>query len=47
MLAKVGSGFQPYALGLLRIFAALNFITHELQKFGFFEGKMREFGQLL
>ena len=47
MLTKFGSGLQPYALGLLRIFAALNFITHGLQEFGFFDGKLREFGQLL
>lgn len=47
MFKKFGDGFQPYALGLLRIFAALNFTTHGLQKFGFFDGKVREFGQLL
>lgn len=47
MLARFGARFQPYALGLLRIVAALNFMTHGLQKFGLFEGKVREFGQLL
>ena len=45
MLNKFGGGFQPYALGLLRSAAAFNFITHGLQKFGFFEGKVREFPQ--
>jgi putative oxidoreductase len=47
MVNKIRDGFAPYALGLLRIAAALNFVSHGLQKFGFFEGKMREFPQLL
>jgi putative oxidoreductase len=44
---KFGGGFQPHALGLLRIFAAFNFISHGVQKFGLLEGKVREFPQLL
>lgn len=47
MLARFSSGLQPYALGLLRIFAAFNYITHGSQKFGFLEGRVREFPQLL
>jgi len=39
--------FQPYTIGLLRIAAALCFITHGLQKFGFFGGRVRQFPQLL
>ena len=47
MFVKSGSGFQPHALGLLRIAAAFNFISHGVQKFGLLDGKAREFPQLL
>ncbi|MSO19991.1 MAG: DoxX family protein [Acidobacteria bacterium] len=47
MLSSKFSRFQPYAIGLLRIFAAFVFVQRGLQKFGLFEGKAREFPQLL
>ncbi len=47
MLSSKFSRFQPYAIGLLRIFAAFGFVQHGLQKFGLFDGKIREFPQLL
>jgi putative oxidoreductase len=47
MPSDLGDRFRPYAIGLLRIAAAFCFITHGLQKFGFFGGRAREFPQLL
>lgn len=47
MLSPFSDGFQPYALGMLRIVAGFNYITHGVQKFGLLEGRVREFPQLL
>ena len=37
---------QPYALTLLRIAAGFAFWQHGLQKFGFLDGRVREFPEL-
>ncbi len=47
MLSRATERFQPYALAVLRVAIAFMFIQHGLQKFGFFEGRMREFPDLL
>jgi len=47
MFTELCDRFRPYAIGLLRIAAASCFITHGLQKFGLFGGKVRAFPQLL
>lgn len=47
MLSRWGAALQPYALGLLRIAAGWVFVQHGLQKFGFFEGRVFHFPQLL
>ena len=46
MLSKLANKLQPYTLTILRITTGFMFFQHGLQKYGFLEGRIREFPEL-
>jgi putative oxidoreductase len=44
--SALGERCYPYALGILRIVIGFTFWQHGLSKFGFIEGRVREFPEL-